>query len=57
MDNRSIDITSEGYASLERAIELVWGNAHSGEATHFKIVKLREKTEYQNSEQTNPSDD
>ena len=45
MDNRSIDITSEGMESLGLALEIIWG--HQGNTvTHFKDVKLLEKVEY-----------
>jgi hypothetical protein len=46
MDNRTIDVTSEGDKALACALELVWANAPGGRATHYKVVNLTEKTEY-----------
>lgn len=40
MDNRRIDICSEGHSSLEAALGLFWPQAAGGKATHYKIVKL-----------------
>ena len=46
MDNRTIDITSEGNQALKQAVELVWPNAPGGKVTHYLIESFRKKTEY-----------
>ena len=46
MDNRSIDITSEGDAHLGLALQLAWPGAAGGKATHYKAVGLVEKVDY-----------
>jgi len=46
MDNRTIDIISEGDDGLALALQLIWPNAPGGKATHYKMVNLIEKTEY-----------
>lgn len=46
MDNRSIDITSEGEAHLGLALQLAWPGAAGGKATHYKAVGLVEKVAY-----------
>lgn len=35
MDNRVIDIRSEGRRALDLAFELMWDNAPGGKATHY----------------------
>ncbi|MBF5006975.1 hypothetical protein [Diaphorobacter caeni] len=45
MDNRRIDITSEGDDFLAGAIGLAWGNSLL-KATHYKVVNLAEQTRY-----------
>lgn len=49
MDNRTIDIVSEGNKALEMALNIVWANCPGGKATHYKIVKLKEEVEYYGS--------
>lgn len=46
MDNRQLDITSEGKASLEMALSIAWPGAAGGKATHYKVVGLEPKTQY-----------
>lgn len=46
MDNRTLDIVSEGDAPLGLALKLAWSNASGGKATHYKIAKLHEHVEY-----------
>ncbi len=46
MDNRQLDITSNGDTSLRLALELIWSNAHGGKATHFKVANYLAKTTY-----------
>lgn len=46
MDNRQIDVTSEGAAALAAAVGIVWPNAHGGKVTHFKIVNVKNVTDY-----------
>lgn len=46
MDNRTIDIVSEGNKSLEMALNIIWTNCPGGKATHYKIVKLKETISY-----------
>ena len=46
MDNRLIDVTSEGDKALALAIELIWPNAAGGKASHYRIAKLSEQTKY-----------
>lgn len=38
MDNRLIDITSEGDEALALALQIVWDNAPGGKATHYKVM-------------------
>lgn len=46
MDNRHIDITSEGTEALAMALRLIWPNAPGGKASHYKIGTYRQHTEY-----------
>jgi len=46
MDNRVIDVVSEGDEDLKLAFKLIWPNAPGGKATHYKVVHLREKVRY-----------
>ena len=46
MDNRHIDITSEGDDALAIAMKLAWAGAPGDRATHYKVVNLVEKTGY-----------
>lgn len=46
MDNRVLDITSEGDKALDMALQLVWPNAPGGKASHYKIVDVQESTSY-----------
>ncbi|SEN68142.1 hypothetical protein [Nitrosomonas marina] len=41
MDNRKIDITSEGFDDLHLAMQLIWRNAPGGTAKLFRIDKFR----------------
>lgn len=46
MDNRTIDVTSEGDDALALALRLIWDNAPGKKATHYKVVRLAERTSY-----------
>lgn len=46
MDNRFIDVVSEGDGALALALRLIWPNVPGGKATHYKMMNLIEKTEY-----------
>lgn len=46
MDNRTIDVTSEGCEGLELALRLIWPSAPGGKATHFKRMRLKRRTQY-----------
>ena len=46
MDNRQLNIISEGQKSLASAIAISWAGAAGGKATHYKIVKLKKETRY-----------
>ena len=46
MDNRTIDVTSEGGEHLAMAIRIAFANAPGGKATHYRIVKLKDKISY-----------
>lgn len=46
MDNRQIDVTSEGDEDLRMALTLIWANAPGGKASYYKIVKLVEDVHY-----------
>lgn len=46
MDNRTIDVTSEGKSALALALALIWANAPGGKATHYKEVNLVRQTRY-----------
>ena len=43
MDNRSIDVVSEGEGALRMALTLIWPKAAGGKATHYKIARYSEK--------------
>src|SRR5512142_460112 len=44
MDNRTLDVVSEGRRHLELAMTVAWADDH--QATHYRIVNVREKTDY-----------
>lgn len=46
MDNRSVDITSEGNADLSAALRLIWPNAAGGKAVGYTMVNLKEEVTY-----------
>lgn len=46
MDNRTIDLVSEGDKDLEMALTIIWNNCPGGKATHYKIMKLKRHTQY-----------
>jgi hypothetical protein len=46
MDNRTLDIVSEGSEALAMALKLAWPSAPGGKATHYKMLTLVEKVEY-----------
>ena len=46
MDNRSIDIKSEGDAALRKALEIIWDNAPGGHATHYMITNVTHQVRY-----------
>lgn len=41
MDNRRIDVTTQGRKSFGMAMELVFAGAPGGKATHFAVLKDR----------------
>ena len=41
MDNRQIDVTSQGREALALAMEIIWDNAPGGKATHYRVMNLR----------------
>lgn len=47
MKNLHLDVTSEGDAELERAIQIAWARCDSGEATYYKIARFYETTRYE----------
>lgn len=46
MDNRTIDVVSEGTKDLEMALSIIWNNCPGRKATHYKIVKLQKHVDY-----------
>jgi hypothetical protein len=46
MDNRSIDIVSEGDEDLALAVKLIWSNAPDAKATHYKVARVTQETSY-----------
>ena len=40
MDNRTLDVISEGEEALALALQLVWPNASGGYATAYKVASL-----------------
>lgn len=46
MDNRTIDVVSEGNKDLEMALSIIWNNCPGGKATHYKMMKLKEEYQY-----------
>lgn len=46
MNNRTIDIVSEGHQDLEMALTIIWNNCPGSKATHYKIMKLKENFKY-----------
>ncbi len=46
MDNRTIDVTSQGQEGLAGALRLIWPNTPSGKASHYKMLPLRYEVEY-----------
>lgn len=46
MDNRQVEVVSEGKAALALAVQLIWPNAPGGKASHYREVKLKPKTTY-----------
>lgn len=38
MDNRHVDITSEGNDDLDLALRIIWSNAPGGKATHYTFI-------------------
>lgn len=46
MDNRSINVVSEGPEALGIAMELVWDNAVGGKATHYKVANVFHRIRY-----------
>lgn len=55
MDNRSVNVVSEGDESLRLALTLIWPNAAGGKASHYKLVKLQESTKYYGTPTTSHS--
>ncbi len=52
MDNRTIDVVSEGNEDLALALRIIWASAPGGKATHYKVLKLKEKVTYFNKPTT-----
>lgn len=47
MDNQTIDVTSEGREGILHALSIIWNAAApGGRAKHYRILKLKERTEY-----------
>lgn len=46
MDNRTIDVVSEGEDSLALALKLIWPSAPGGKATHYLIKNYGFETKY-----------
>jgi hypothetical protein len=46
MDNRRLDITSQGEKALAIAMEIAWPGAAGGHAKHYKLLKLKPVTNY-----------
>jgi hypothetical protein len=46
MDNRTIDVTSQGAEGLALALRLAWIDISDGEATHYKIISLEQTVAY-----------
>lgn len=46
MDNRVIDVTSEGNEGIALALKLIWPNAIGGKATHYLIAPHAWETAY-----------
>lgn len=46
MDNRTIDVVSEGDGELAMALALIWANAPGGKASHYKEANLVETVRY-----------
>lgn len=46
MDNRKIDIVSEGKEDLRAALSIIWKNCPGGKATHFYVGKFKEEFNY-----------
>lgn len=46
MDNRTIDVVSEGQDALAMALALIWPNAVAGKATHFVVANLKDQVRY-----------
>lgn len=46
MDNRKLDIVSEGESGIALAMQLIWPNAVGGKAVHYHIAKYTTKIKY-----------
>lgn len=46
MDNRTLDVVSEGDKALAMALTLIWPNAAGGKATHYRTATLAEQVTY-----------
>lgn len=46
MDNRTIDVVSEGDHGIALAMQLIWKRAPGGKATHYIIDKYESVTKY-----------
>lgn len=46
MDNRTIDVTSEGEEGIQHALAIIWSNAIGGKATHYIIERYSKKALY-----------
>lgn len=55
MDNRRVDVTSEGASALASAIGLAWAGAPGGKASHYKVTNVKAVTEYWGSPTTRHS--
>ena len=52
MDNRTIDIVSEGDEDLQAALKLIWRNAPGGKAKYYRVVNLRKEIRYYGEPET-----
>lgn len=54
MDNRVIDVVSEGEEGIKMAMRLIWPSALGGEATHYILGRFSARTRYYGEKGGNP---